>query len=334
MTHAFGRPAAAAAALSLLVSGLSGCGLLDGSSRIEEALEYLPEQARTITFVDRTAIAERIGDDGDAAATAEEGYGTELTRWVVVMQEAAFSDFDVEWEATATGADVGLVRAWKLTEDVDFDEVAADLEDAGYERSGSGDATTFDIELSAADASGTYGGRYPAFLSSLALVPDERLVLTGRVDLAVDVAGDDEDSLADSGSFDDLLALAADDDALEFAGLTLDPSCGAGGRLSPEQVAQQSEGLSHPDRGMALFADPDEGVRAVRLFGEESDPEQDAEGLEDHLAESAAATGFEVEMDVEADGDAVIATADFDDRLQLVRAWSRVEGPFACPPGR
>lgn len=335
MTHAFGRQAAAAAALSLLVAGLTGCGLLDGSSRVEEAMEYLPEDAVTVTFVDRTAVAKRIGEgDGDPAAAQDEGYGTELTRWVAVMQEAAFSDFDVEWEATATGADVGLVRVWKLSEDVDFDEVAADLEDAGYERSGDADVATFDIELSEAGDQGTYGGRYPGFLNTLAIVPDERLVLSGSVDLAVDVAGDDEDSLADAGTFEDLLAQAADEDSLEFAGLTVEPSCGAGGRLSPEQVAQQLEGLSHPDRGMALFADPDEGVRAVRLFGEDDAAADDAEGLESHLTERAPATGFDVDLDVRADGDAVLAEADFGDRRQLAQAWSRVEGPFACPLGR
>lgn len=335
MTHAFGRQAAAVATLSLLASGLSGCGLLDGSSRVEEALEYLPQDSATVTFVDRTAIAERISEGDSTPGTGDdEAYGTELTRWVAVMQEAGFSDFDVEWEASATGADVGLVRVWKLTDEADFGAIADDLVDAGYDRSGSADVERFDIELSSADASGTYGGRYPAFLSSLALVPDERLVLSGSVDLAVDVATDDEDSLADAGSFDELLGLAADDDALEYAVLTLEPSCGAGGRMSSEQVAQQLEGLAYPDRGMALLADPDEGLRAVRLFGEEDDPESDAEGLDAYLSDRAPATGFDVDLDVRADGDAVVAEADFDDRRQLVRAWSRVEGPFACPPGR
>lgn len=345
MTHSLGRLAVAGTTLALLSTGLTGCGLLDGSSPVEDALEYLPADATTFLFVDRAAIADRLGLEDLSTGASEdelqewadanqdEGYGTELNAWVRVMQDAAFSDLDVEWEASGTSTDDGRVTVWKLDDDVDFDAIADDLADAGYERGESGGIETFEASLEDADENGLYGGRYPAALTSLALVPDEHLVLSGAVELAVDVAEDDEDSLSDEGSFADLLDQAPDAGDLEYAGLTLEPLCGAGARITPEQAAQQYEGLGHPDGGLALFAAPD-AVSAVRLFGDEADAEGDADGLESYLDERASATGFDVDLDVQADGKAVIAEASFDDRRTMVQAWSRVDGPFACPLGK
>lgn len=342
MTSTLGRLVTLAAVAGLSATGLSGCGLLDGSSRVQEALEYLPDDATSVTFVDRSAIAER--QDLDALETGasekaveewaqaqqEEGYGTELSRWAAVMQEAAFSEFDIEWEATGSSGE-GLVRVWKLSDDTDFDDIADDLEDAGYRRSDKDDAEVFEADLATADTStGLFGGRYPSTLISLALVPDEHLVLSGNVDEGLDVVTDGKDSLADEGSFDDLLDQAPSQDDLEYAGLTISPACG-GGRLSPEQMAQQYEGLSYPDGGMALFAEPGSDLRAVRLLSDENDPEADAEGLATYLDVRAAATGFDIDVDVKADGDAVVAEAAFEDRRAMVQAWTRSEGPFACP---
>lgn len=345
MTHCLGRLSVVTAALGLLSTGLAGCGLLDGSSPVDEALEYLPANATTVLFTDRAAMDERLGLDDLATGASEdeladwveaqqdEGYGTELSPWLRPMQEAAFSDLDVEWEASGTSVDDGRVTVWKLDDDVDFDALADDLVDAGYERGTSGDIETFEASLEDADENGLYDGRYPATLSSLALVPDEHLVLSGAIELAVDVADDDEDSLSDEGSFADLLDRAPDAGDLEHAGLTTEPLCGAGARITPEQAADVYEGLGHPDGGIAVFADPD-AVTAVRLFGEGDDAEADAEGLRGYLGDRASATGFDVELDVEADGDAVTAVASFEDRRTMVQAWSRVDGPFACLPGK
>ncbi len=344
MTHSLGRLAVVTTTLTLLSSSLAGCGLLDGSSSVDDALEYLPANATTVTFVDRSAMAERLGfedlstgaSDDElqewAEAHRDEGYGTELSQWVRVMQDAAFSDLDVEWEASGTSVDDGRVRVWKLDDDVDFGEVADDLVDAGYDREESGDVETFEIGLDDADEDGLYGGRYPAELTSVALVPDEHLVLSGAVELAIDVANDEEDSLSDEGSFTDLLDQAPDAGDLEYAGLTVDPLCGLGDRITPEQAAELYDGLSHPDGGLALFAEPD-GLRAVRLFSDGDDAKGDAEGLEAYLDDRASATGFDVELEVQADGEAVTAEASFDDRRTMAQAWNRGDGPFVCPPG-
>ncbi|MBM7516137.1 hypothetical protein [Nocardioides nitrophenolicus] len=295
----------------MTASSLSGCALLDGSSRLEEALEYLPADATTVTFVDRAAIAERVGD-----GSPETAYGTELSRWSEVMDEAAFDDSDVEWEAVASGEGVG--RVWKMSDDLDFDAVAADLEDAGYERSGSADRPVFTVDLAAADENGLVGGRYPAVWLTLALVPDEELIVSGsEVSALLDAVADHADSLADAGSFGDLLDTAEDQDGLEYAGLTVAPPCGGSARPGPD--------------GMALFVTPDE-VTGVRLFADDEAATADAEELTSSLDEQAGDTGFDADLDVEADGRTVRAEAGPGDRRVMAQAWTRLDGPFACPP--
>ncbi len=344
MTSTLGRLVTVSAVVVLASSGLSGCGLLDGSSRIQEALEYLPDQATSVVFVDEAAIAERLEvddletgaseDDVDRwiEASRDEAYGSELRNWTAVMQEAAFSEFDVEWEATATSED-DLVRVTKLHADVDFDALADDLEDAGYERSTKGEAETFTADLSSADATtGLIGDRYPSVLINLALVPDEHLIVTGDIAQGLDVVGEDKDSLADSGRFDDVLDQAPGDE-LEFASLDVDPPCGAalGGRATPEQVEQAFGNLGHP-RSIGYFAAPDERLKVVRLFPDEEAAADDENGLVTHLDGPAKAAGLDVDLDTEVDGSTVVVEADFDDRQPVTQAWTRGEGPFACSP--
>ncbi|KRA31404.1 MULTISPECIES: hypothetical protein [unclassified Nocardioides] len=340
MSSTPGRFVTVSATIVLVAAGLGGCGLLDGSSRVQESLDYLPAKSTSLVFVDSAAIAERLGvDDLEtgaseadldrwAEASQDEAYGSELRNWTRVMQEAAFSEFDVEWEATATYED-GLVRVTKLNDDADFDAIADDLEDAGYERSGEGDASVFRGDLSSADATtGLFGGRYPNTLLNLALVPDEHLIVTGDVSEGLDVINEDEDSLADSGRFDDLLDAAPGQDDLEFAALDLDPPCGLR-NVSPEQQEQLFGGLGHPRR-TGYFAVPEERLKVVRLFLDEEAAADDENGLVTFLDGPAAQTGLDADIDVSADGDSVVAEADFDDRQAITQAWSRGEGPFAC----
>ena len=317
MTHTLGRRVVPATALVLLASGLAGCGLLDGSSRVEKALEYLPAGTTSVTFVDR--------------AKAGEDFGTALTVWDRAMDEAAFSDDDVEWEATGTGKG-GLARVWRMSRDLDFDEVAKDLLDAGYERSGPDDRPVFHAGLDQADPNGLVGGRYPAQLLDIALVPDESVILTGGdAEAAAKASTDDADSLADEGAFGDLLDRAEDQDDLAYAAVSTEPLCGAGARTTPAQAEELYGDLGTPD-GMALFVRPDQPVRVVRLFDGDG-AEQDEKALTTYLADSATRTGLDVDLDVSRDGDVVEAEAPWAARQQLVAAWARGEGPFACAAG-
>lgn len=317
MTHTLGRRVVPAAALALLTSGLTGCGLLDGSSRVEKALEYLPAGTTSVTFVDRA----KAGDD----------FGTALTVWDRAMDGAAFHDKDIEWEATGTGKD-GLSRVWKMSRDLDFDKVAEDLIEAGYERSGPDDRPVFHADLDEADAQGLVGGRYPAQLLDLALVPDESVIASGGdAEGAAKAATDDADSLADEGAFGDLLDRAEDQDDLAYAAVSTEPLCGAGGRTRPAQPEQLLGDLGTPD-GLALFVRPDQPVAAVRLFQGDG-AEKDKKALVDYLVDSATLTGLDVDFDISRDGDVVEAEAAWSARQQVVAAWARGEGPFACAAG-
>lgn len=318
MTHTLGRLVVPAGALLLLSTGLTGCGLLDGSSRLEQALEYLPAGTTSVTFVDR--------------AKAGEDFGTALTVWDRAMDGAAFGDDDIEWEATGTGDD-GLARVWKMADDLDFDAVAEDLLDAGYERSGPDDRPVFHADLDAADATGLVGGRYPSQLLDIALVADESVIVTGgSVEKAAMATTDDEDSLADAGAFSDLIDRAEDQDDLAYAALSVQPMCAANPRVSPAQAEQLYGDLGTP-AALALFVRPDEPLRAERVLDDADAAEADAKALDEFLAASAAATGLAVDFDITRDDDVVTAQAPWADRRQVVAAWSRGEGPFACAAG-
>lgn len=332
MTSRRGRTATTAGTLALALAGstLSGCGLLDGSSRLEKALEYLPADTRTVLFVDRAQVADRVdlddlttgGSEDDvsrwAEATKGEAYGTELARWLVPMQEAAFSDFDVEWEVVGTD-DGGISRIWRMSDDLDFEKVSADLEDAGYERSGSKDRPVFKADLSDTE-NGLVGGRYPIPPLEIALVPGEELIVTGtRIDDILAAVDDDADSLADKGSFGDLLGQADHQDDLEYAALGLDAPC-----APTDEPDAKGEGLG-------LFVPSDEEVRAVRLFDTDAAAEADAAALEDALAAFGERSGVDLADDVTTDGRAVRVETGFDERAVLAQAYVRQEGPFGCP---
>ncbi|MBV6729499.1 hypothetical protein [Nocardioides daeguensis] len=216
--------------LVLLGSSGSGCALLDGSSRLEEALEYLPADATTVTFADHPT------DPTDD--------------WPAFLTDAGIDADDLEWEATGT-RNGRLARVWKTTDDLDFDTVAADLVDTGHPRSGADDRPVFTTDT-----------------ASFALVPDEHLVVSGD-DLAtlLDVVTDDTDSLADAGSFADLLDHSGDQDGLEYAALTLAVASGGGCDLA----------------AAALFVPGDAPVRAV-LLPEEGEPQ-----VEEDFADRATA---------------------------------------------
>ncbi|MDN5746871.1 MAG: hypothetical protein L0H31_17415 [Nocardioidaceae bacterium] len=328
-------------AVGILLAGtclVSGCGLLNGSSEVEEALEYLPADASTVTFVSRAAVVERLGledVDADTSSTDMENYLTtiaedgapltQLDTYVQVMTDrAAFSALDVQWEAAA-GADDHRVVVWKLDDDTDFDHIARDLEDAGYQRSGSNDEPTFAADLEDAGADGLIGQRYPASLLNLALVPDEHVVISGDVAVGVAVAIDKADSLSDQGSFDHLLDVAPEQSDLEFAAMTIDPQCGPAGRSGPTVHGD----VAHPD-GIGFYIAPQAPITIARLFDDEEDRALEAKGFADHLASSGKQTGLDVDFDVSTEEDAVVVETDFDHRAAVTLAWQRNEGPFSC----
>ncbi len=108
--------------LALAMAGLSGCALFEdiGGGDLDDALELVPGEADYVQFVHREAMAERLGiDDIEHGASKKEteryvetlldehgltGVTDVRARTSTTMsQNAAFSELDIVWEATASG---------------------------------------------------------------------------------------------------------------------------------------------------------------------------------------------------------------------------------------
>ncbi len=238
------------AVLALVVPALSSCQLLGSGSSFDDALEVVPGDATSVTFVDRAANAKRLGieDVDDIVENTEDdpAGGTPLVQWVQPMQDAAFSELDVQWWVRSAASDGPPVNVYKV-EDVDLDELVKDLEDAGFdseEKDGRTMLTAGSPTELADPETGLIDDAYPLEFGFGVLVdPDEDLVATGaELDRVVDVLDDDEDSLTDAGTFDDL-ADGVDD--IELAYLAEDPPCGGGQATSDSHRGLGCRGPGH-----------------------------------------------------------------------------------------
>jgi len=358
------------AALALALASaptLAGCGLLDfdGGSTVDDAFEYLPADTFSVELADRGSMAERLGvDDIDPrdvrdsdlddvlAAFKEERETTlattELTAWLPAMKDAPLNDFDVEWQAFAAWGDadddIGDLAAtvWKVGDDVDFDALADDLKEKGYDVGSSGDLPTYSIDLSEADTAGLVGGVYPApLMLNVMLDKDDEIVVVAPTpdplgDVA-DVIADDTDSLADdSGGMGDLLD-AADGDP-ELAVLTAGGPglCDDGGGPLPEQLQDEYGDLGRPDARALFVAGEDPKALLVLQYGSEDDAKADLdarEALIDEGVDIQTRGSFDDlgHFSLEQDGDLVLIDEDFDGGpVQALRAERARGGPGVC----
>ncbi len=329
---------------TLALSGLSGCGLLDGGSRLEEALEYLPAGSGYVTFTDRSTYAERVGiDDIEHGAsendldrlleeTKDDVVGTDLARYAGPMQDAAFSELSVDWGASAT-LEGGRVYVWKMLEDVDLGKVGTDLVDAGYEVEEGDDVDRYWIDPSESDQFGLYADRYPQGLAVIAIVADEGLLVSALsarpVSEIVDVVRDDADSLSDSGEYADLLDHVEQDGAESATLAAGDSACRDLTERHRGIETLDLEPLGEPDAYAAVAGE--EADQAVLLFDDESAAEADAEARPDYLDAWAETFAIEdVDFSVEADGSAVVIDVDGDGDRVLATATQTGDGPVAC----
>lgn len=352
-------PAAALAAV--VAPTVAGCGLFDTGSTLEEALEYLPADTFSVEFADRAAMSERLGlDDIDPRGVTEGELDdyleslqdpdndavavTELASYARVMADAPINTFDVEWEARASWGDPddqdGTAFVWKVGDDLDFDALAEDLADKGYDEDDSGDLPVYTADRSATTEDGLVGGVYPPLMYNVLLDEDEQLVVASVVpdplgDVA-DVIADDEDSLADGGGMDELLDTAEGDPELALL-VTGGPTvCRAGGRPLPEQVSGEYDDLGRPD-ARALFVSADDPKVLLALqYDSEDAAEDDLEAREDLIDDGVdplAVVPFDQlgDFELDQDGEFVLIEEDFDDGAAAAR---RVElsggGPGFC----
>ncbi len=341
MTPAARSAVTAAFVVPVLAPGLTGCGLLDGSAPLEEALEYVPAGTDEVRFLDRSRAAERmkLADVGAGSseeeigdyleAMAEAGLATTLSPWTLTMTESAFNEFEVAWEAALGGDSPATI--WKTEDDLDLDDVGEDLVDAGYTEGGSDDAPTYTVDADDVDPdTGLVGDRYPSSMLEVTLVPDEHLVIAGSggEDVAA-VALDDDDSMADDGGFGDLVDEAEEIDEMELASLAIgDGACG-----DDEQRRGRADALGDLGRpeGVAFFASgSDRPLRTVLRFDSDDAAASDAEARGTYLEDFNEAYGLDIDYDVETDGSTVLVEAPAGDLEALQQAIALKDGPLIC----
>lgn len=339
---------------------LTGCGLFDGGSNVEDVFEYVPANTFQVRFSDRGVMAERLGvddvdprdvSDGDIDDYLEaledegyegEGYGgddvaaTALTDYLKAMKDAPLNDFDIEWEAYAAWGDDpaepdGEVHVWKVGDDVDFEDLADDLDDKGYDEERSAGSSIYTADPAAIDRRNTFDGVYPAVMRSALLDEDNRLVVASYapepLEAIAEVIADDSDSLADGGEMDDLLDAAADDP--EIAWLTNGgPSlCSASEPPIPEELRAEYDELGRPS-ARAIFVPGSDGPAVVALLFDSEDAAEDDLAARERLVRGLTDLG---DFEVSRDGALVVIEEDFADGAeQALAAESLGNGPGFC----
>jgi len=335
---------------------LTGCGLWDRGSTVEEAFEYLPADTFSVRFSDRGAMAERLGvddiDPRDASEATVDDYfeelsgdeagavaTSELARWLRLMRDAPLNELDVEWQAVASwdGPDGARgATVWKVGDDVDFEALADDLVAKGYDESGSSDAPIYTAYES---ESAPVGGVYPPWMVAVLLDADEHVVVAAAPiatlrDIA-EVIADDADSLADDGGMNDLVR-AADDEPETAWLVTGSEACTADGAVLSETARDDYDDLGRPE-GRALFTHGESrSARLALQFDDESEAEDDLEArqrLIDDGVEALTSQPFDElgDFEIEQDGELVVIDEDFDGGLSdALEAERDGGGPGAC----
>ena len=334
-----------AVTLALGGASLTGCGLLGGSSSLDDALEVVPSSVDRVIFFDRAAAVERLDIEELEEDPSEEElhsyleevrelpYFTELDSSLVQMLETApFSAQDVEWEVAAYEGDDGFGRVWKMNDDLDLDDVADELVDAGFEEeSGEGRTLSIDLEEIGEDE------RYLFSMQTVTLLRDDHLIVTGPLaDDVLDVIADDADSAVDDDTFEDLVDSTDDVEVAQMA--RDDKACQAIDRLSPEQLeASGIDELGHPEEtGFFVHGDKAD-VRSVLLFDDEDAAEEDAEAREEFLADGSSPVSgvpYEefAEWEIDTDGDQERIDLDYDEPEVVSAVISRGDFVSVCPP--
>jgi hypothetical protein len=311
---------------------LTGCGLLDTGSDVDEAFEYLPADTFQVLFTEGG-----VADDLDTS---------ELGRYAQVMEDAPFNDGDIEWEAQAAWGDPGdaerTAAVWKVDDDTDLDALAEDLEAQGYDKDTVDGRSFFSVELSAAE-DGAIGGTYPVPLLLNVLIDEDEQVVAGASDTAPleDVAAvisDDDDSLADDDGFDDLLD-AADDDP-DIAWLTSDgfAVCVSTDRSLTEDRRDDYEDLGRPEARALFVSGDDADVRLALQYDSEDAATDDLEAREtlvDDGVDPVTREPFDDlgDFELEQDGDLLLIDEDFDGGARAaIQAERKGGGPGVCGP--
>lgn len=325
-------------ALALVSPALTSCGLLGlGDDPMGDALDLVPDDATTVTFRDRAAIAERLGvDDVAHGATTEDVQryedalaadptGTdELTQFAAAMQDSPVSELSVVWSISAETPEGGFT-AYKVEDDTDLDAVADDLAASGFAE----DELEGRRHLLVSSEAGDTTGAYPSSWLEVTVDPDEHLLIAGTADRVLGAIDDQVSSLADDKTYADVLGGTS---GVEFAVVASPPTCGV---ISAEQAAASGiDTLGTPDRSAYVVAD--DGAPGARLeYADDDTAESDLEARRTYLTDGLLAlTGDDVStlgtFEVERDGSVVVVDVEAGDPRLLLSVAVAQDGPLAC----
>lgn len=351
----------AGAGLLVMAGIVVGVQLLDGSGGgVEEAIEVLPADTTNFTYVNRDAWAERKGVDDiehdyseadfERFAEAAEGssVGTPLAPYVRVMEDAGFSEFDVDWHVTGSARDgedtSGVWNVYRMDDDLDLGKVVDSMVDAGWSKDDLDGNPRLTVDLADADEVGVAGGYPVAPLMDVTFVEDEHLMIVSPdPEPVLDVVDGDAESLADDDTVDELIGQVDD---VELADVRLgEDACWTrfGSQSSLEQQAQaqaQSDmgELGAPEAtGYFQEADGDDAVSVgVLLFSSDDAASDDAEAREKWLEDGTdpiTATPISDHLDldsVESDGSSVVARGTYQQERLGFQAYSQSGGLVTC----
>lgn len=286
-----------AALVTLVVVALAGTGLtvyriLDDPTRLDQALQTLPEQSLVANFTDWSAVRSELSPElaggsspDDVDTFFDAAYDRDFSAVsLLALDHAAIQDaygwgvVDSEWEMYGQSRD-GAVEVVKMTEDFDLDAVDAALTTLGYPAA-DGDG----IRVGGADLVAQIAPELTPQLANIALLPDDDLIVAsasaGYLGVALD-AIDGGNTMADVDASDHLTSSLPDDTTTTL--LAIDGrACATSGfgdaDAETRRVARQridEAGGVHPLDGLALSLTSDSDLVVAMAFDDDAAAESD-----------------------------------------------------------
>jgi hypothetical protein len=277
-----------------------------------EALDTLGEDTLRSSFTDWSRVDQEVGvpsvEEAREADTVadflDRAYDADLvtgSAQLDVIRGLAltygYSPAQAEWEAYGQSR-AGAVNVLKMTDEVDFEEVARNLEQAGYDQPSEDDG----VWRGSGDLVVEFESPMTTLQKNVLLLAEERLVLTsdsaGYLEETVTVIHGDEPSLRDVAGVDALLEAASDAASAQlWAGdfACEDLSMTQADSVDQEQAARLVEqaGGVHPLDGLVMARTGDDDVTVALYFDSESDADDDLQPRTDLARGPAPGQGGE-----------------------------------------
>lgn len=262
----------------------------DDHSRLETALELMPESSQRFSWTDWSAVRDEVGADlsvdssgADVDAFLLDAYDRDLSSTTALddsatttQDELGFSPGTIDWELFAQGEDGALV-AMGLPDGFDYDRLRDHFRDAGFDEPKDADGVWF----AGADRLEELSGPVTPELGALAIDEDahvlygsdDRGYLQDRAEIA---RGDRDDAVA--------RAAAAVGTTLGAVVYTGDHACGelAMSQADPAERTRAAEliadaGGVHPLTAFAMAAEPGGDVRVALVLDSDDQARADAD---------------------------------------------------------